>query len=35
MLFTTNMSDYSNIYLAEIGDVADLPLLNLETGGIN
>ncbi|MCY3905811.1 MAG: oligogalacturonate lyase family protein [Anaerolineaceae bacterium] len=34
VLFTTNMSDYSNIYLAPIGDVGDLPLLDLETGGV-
>ncbi len=35
VLFTTNMSDYSNIYLAPLGDIEDLPLLNLETGGID
>ena len=29
------MSDYSNIYLAPLGDIEDLPLLNLETGGID
>ena len=34
VLFTTNMSDYSNIYLAPIGDVEDLPLLDQETGGV-
>ena len=35
VLYTTNMSDYSNIYLAPLGDIEDLPLLNLETGGID
>ena len=34
VLFTTNLSDYSNIYLAPIGEVEDLPLLDMETGGI-
>ena len=32
VLYTSDVSGYANLYLAPVGDLDDLPVLDLETG---